>query len=309
LRLSLLKFARPLTPRRSLFSRQLERLTESQQRKARQARRKAQEKKMRAVVRMQLRMAAPNIGALEAQDGALAGEDAFDLGEGERGLKGRRDLADALGDEGLELSSDSEGDDAASDGSDEFLESDDEREAKTAALENEMENLYGEYQSHMQDKDAKFRVKEARRKDKTRESWKGIDEDKGSDDESEEDDGEEGGWENKEKNRAAIGEEADSSDDETDMETEDGPRRSARNGNLLQKLDDGTDISTAAKVWFNQPVFEGLDEFEDDEEEEDAEMTDSDDDLVDEAEDEEAEEEAVEAARQMSDSEVRPSRG
>lgn len=288
---------------------QLERLTESQQRKARQARRKAQEKKMRAVVRMQLRMAAPNIGALEAQDGALAGEDAFDLGEGERGIKGRRtNLADALGDEGLELSSDSEDDGAASDATEEFLDSEDEREAKTLSLENEMENLYGEYQSHMQDKDAKFRVKEARRKDKTRESWKGIDEDKGSDDESDDEDAnEEGGWDNKEKNRAAIGE-IDSSDDDSDdedgMEAEGGaagPRRSSRGGgNLLQKLDDGSEISTAAKVWFDQAVFDGLDEFEDEEE---AEMTDGEDESADEDEDEA--EEPV-AAGQMSDSEVRP---
>lgn len=266
---------------------------------------------MRSVIRMQLRMTAPNIGELDAQDTALAGEDHFDLGEGERGIKRRKgDLADALGDEGLEGSDEEEAGNAGSESEEDFLDSEDEREAKTKSLENEMDGLYDTYQTHMQEKDAKFRVKEARRKDKHRESWKGIDDPKESESEEEsEEEGVEGGWENREKNRAHIGEEADSSDDSDDDEEMqlDTPVSSARRS-LLQKLDDGSEVSSAAKVWFDQSVFKGLDEFDDDEEEEEAEMTDDEESSDEELEDaeEEEEEEAVVAAHQMSDSEVGP---
>lgn len=279
---------------------ELGRLTTEAAKRARQDRRKAQEKKMRAVTRMQLRMTAPTADGLELEDKALHGEEFFDLGEGERGVKNtKRDLVSTLDNEGLDGSeSEDEGPAAAAEAI-EYSDSEDEREAKTKGLENELDGLYDDYRDRMQSRDNKFKVKEARLRDKSRESWKGITA-PGSDEEggSDEEDGEEGGYEKKEENRAKIGEEVDSSDeDDSDNdegamaegsdadEDEAGPssrpatgsKRQRGGGSLLTKLGaDKEEISGAAKVWFDQPVFKGLEEFDDLDEDEDEEEEDED---------------------------------
>ncbi|KAL7417553.1 Spb1 C-terminal domain-containing protein [Mrakia frigida] len=272
---------------------ELGRLTTEAAKRARQDRRKAQEKKMRAVTRMQLRMTAPTADGLELEDKALHGEEFFDLGEGERGVKGhKKDLVSTLDNEGMS-GSDSEDNAGPSkpQEAEEFLDSEDEREAKTKGLETELDGLYDDYRDRMQSRDNKFRVKEARMRDKTRESWKGITAPGSDDEEEDEEDGEEGGWEKKQENRAKIGEEPDSSDDSSDeeggmSEGEDddeeegvagpssrpatGSKRVRGGGSLLTKLGaDQEEISSAAKVWFDQPVFKGLEEFDDLDEDED----------------------------------------
>lgn len=155
-------------------------------------------------------------------------------------------------------------------------------------------------------------------RDKTRESWKGITAPGSDDEEDDEEDGEEGGWEKKQENRAKIGEEPDSSDDssndeggmsegegEDDDEEEGvagpssrpatGSKRVRGGGSLLTKLGaDKEEISSAAKVWFDQPVFKGLEEFDDlDEEEEEEEEEDAEEMPSESSEESEIEEEEV----------------
>ena len=50
-----------------------------------------------------------------------------------------------------------------------------EKERKIAELENELDGLYDSYQERLKERDAKYRVKEARRKDKEREEWHAYD--------------------------------------------------------------------------------------------------------------------------------------
>lgn len=271
---------------------------------------------MRAVTRMQLRMTAPTQDGFELEDRALQGEDFFDLGEGERAVKQSKkkngDLGDLLADDGMSGEEDevapTKG--AADREEIEYVDSEDEREAKTKGLENELDNLYDDYRERMQSRDNKFKVREARLRDKSRESWKGI-KGPGSDEEEEEEEPEEeGGWEKKQQNRALIGEEPDSDDDTEDEEDRErmdtdvdvmAPSSSSRRPaaksiqggkkQLLTKLGDPNEISSAAKVWFDQPVFKGLEEFDDFDEDEDE--GDEDDNDSEEDEDEEEEDEDV----------------
>jgi hypothetical protein len=270
---------------------------------------------MRAVTRMQLRMTAPTADGLELEDKALQGdEEYFDLGEGERGTKSSKmDLGDALHDAGLSGDEDETEEARGPEEEVVYEDSEDEREAKTKKLEGELDGMYDDYRDRMQSRDHKFKVKEARMKDKSRESWKGITEPKsdeeGSDDEEE---GEEGGYENRDKNRAMIGEEKDSSDEDTDDEVEgeamdedaeeDNFRKAAVTGQkrtrggkpLLTKFGEKEEISTAAKVWFDQPVFKGLEEFDELDEDVEDEEEEEGDDVASGSEEEEEEEETDE---------------
>lgn len=188
---------------------------------------------------------------LDNEDRDLAGEEMFDLGEGEReavrrGRKGGIDshLAEEDGMSGSD-SSDSAGEDDDGDEDDEVFDSDEERELRLGALEGQIDGMYDDYQSRMQERDAKFRVKQARLKDRNYDAWHGVNgkgDGNGSDSDAEGDDGvdkgyrnqmvrqprrgdpdeeeeeeeeEEGGWNVKMAAKARVGEsDSDSSDDE-----------------------------------------------------------------------------------------------
>jgi AdoMet-dependent rRNA methyltransferase SPB1 len=270
--------------------------------KSKREKRKANEKKARTIQRLHLNMTAPEDMTME-DDLALAGEDVFDLGQGEKEIKRRggkaKTLDAALRDaDGMD---ESEHEDAEEEEEEEeFLDSEDEREARTAKLEGALDGLYENYQDRMRDRDAKWKVKQARLRDRNQDSWHGVNQ--GSDDEderivkvqgynAEEEDASdvesEGGWDHVAAQKAKIGEEVDSSDEDSDSvhsdADEDAPKvRKVRlalpgrtlpagsaaetasrkpNNSLVANL--GADVqkaelSRAAQVWFDQSVFKGV---------------------------------------------------
>ncbi len=269
---------------------------------AKRERRRANEKKQRTIQRLQLNMTAPEDIVME-DDLALKGEDVFDLGEGEAEARRRGKRAVPLDQlvrdaDGLD-ETDEEEEDAHDADDDEILSSDEEREQKTKYLEGELDGLYDAYRERMSERDAKWKVKQARLKDKNRAAWHGIRE--GSDaesdngmesiaalgrgqqeDEDSDEESEAGGWDIVANTKAKIGEEPDSSDEsaESDDEAEDGQPKAKRvrlalpNGNakpvakviarsqpLVMNIGadvDQAEMSRAAQVWFDQPMFKGL---------------------------------------------------
>lgn len=196
---------------------------------------------------------------LDVDDRALQGEDdVFDLGQGEKELSRRKiskkALGDVIQDEGAAGEESDEAEESSSEEEPDFEDSEEEREYRTQALEGELDELYDQYKDRMSERDAKWKVKQARLKDKNYDAWHGIkepgsdadsDEEAGSrmvkrvprrGDDDEEDEGEEseeGGWARMAARKAAIGED-DSGSDSDDDENEDGdgdkkPRLS-RNG-------------------------------------------------------------------------------
>lgn len=184
-------------------------------------------------------------------DNALAGEEVFDLGEGERegrrtGATKKRALRDVVKDVDGMSDDDDETmeDDAESDG--EVYSSDEERELKTQHLEGELDGLYDQYRERMQERDTKWKVKQERLRDKNYEKWGGIKDEEGSDDDEDEkivkrsfpkiprrgdadpdDEGEiseEGGWDLVKNQKATIGEQDSDSDNSSDEE--EAPKRS-----------------------------------------------------------------------------------
>ena len=236
---------------------QLKRLQDVKTSRQKRERKRANEKKARDLLKLQLNMTAPE--DLDNEDRDLAGEEMFDLGEGEReavrrGRAGGIDshLAEQDGMSGSDSSSSSS---EAEDEDDEVFSSDEERELRLGALEGQIDGMYDDYQTRMADRDAKFRVKQARLKDRNYDAWHGAGKSKGdgsdSEDENdgvdkgyrnqmvrqprrgdpdpadeEEEEEEEGGWGVKMAAKAAVGEsDSDSSDDE-----EGRPVKKARKG-------------------------------------------------------------------------------
>lgn len=277
---------------------QLKRLSEAKHAKQRQDRKRANEKKARDLLKLQLNMTAPD---LETEDLALGGEEVFDLGEGEREAKRQgksRSLGDLVEDaDGMDADSEEAESDVAED-DDEVFDSDEERELKLGALEGELDDLYGQYKDRMSERDAKWKVKQARNKDKNFDAWHGIREgsdsendgvDKGYRDgmvraprrgDADEDDGEEseeGGWDVTAAVKAKLGEEADSSDDdeEGDNVPAEKPKKKivkfersvvapkpvaggSRLVTSLQEPEQRAQMSRQAQVWFDQSVFKGV---------------------------------------------------
>ncbi len=223
---------------------------------------------------------------MEQNDDALRGQDdIFELDDAEKALRGKRS--------GAGYDDDSEDDsEEEADEDNEVLDEDEERERKVAELEAELDGLYDAYQEHLRERDAKWKVKEARRKSKAHEEWNGIG--KGGDDA--ESDKEEGGYEKIQRKKARLGE--DSSDEETsDEESEeeeeeadepaagkkrraDGPAESgsktkkARVASKVQEPKVAAPLSRSAELWFKQGLFADVDaEIEDDDEEEEEEVS------------------------------------
>jgi AdoMet-dependent rRNA methyltransferase SPB1 len=267
---------------------QLERLNSEAAARSKRQRRHANEQKQRTIQRMQLRMVAPLDIGLEQADAQLGvgQDDVFDLGEAERGLRragGARQLADA------ELPDGDDGEAAApahaEEEDEEGLDSEEERERRLQGLEGELDGLYDAYRTKLAERDAKFRVKEARKKNALRsEEWGGV-KGKGSDDDGSDGDSDaetdgEGGWDVVARRKAAEGE--DSSDDDSDAEPVlPRKRRRLANGKALEtglvtSLEapkPKAESSRAAQLWFSQDVFAGvpaLDELEDEDDEDES---------------------------------------
>lgn len=259
--------------------------------------RRKNEIKAKTVQKLKLGMTAPT--DLDMDDRELAGEEMFDLGEGERELAraGGRNLGDLVQDaDGMSESEDeASGEVPVED--DEVLSSDEEREQRTAALEAGLDSMYDDYRERMAERDAKYKVKQQRLKDRNFDSWHGIrdgsdSEDDGVDkgyrdqmvrvprrgdnEEIEEYDSEDGGWDVVAAQKAKLGEEADS-DDSSDDEAEAAakPKRKAKvtipdnarplapkqPKRLLTTLapdESRAKMSRQAQVWFDQGVFKDV---------------------------------------------------
>ncbi|KAK0547389.1 AdoMet-dependent rRNA methyltransferase spb1 [Tilletia horrida] len=174
---------------------ELVRLNEEAARRARKERRRRNEAKARTIQKLQLSMTTPmDIGADLADEAVRGGEEEiFGLNhvddEGrfsKRHGRTSRPNADNLIDVDGEQDSESESDGGVDqDEDEEILDSDEEREAKLLSLEGDVDDMYERYREHLQQRDAKFRAREARSKSAHREKWEGIKENHDSDSEVE----------------------------------------------------------------------------------------------------------------------------
>lgn len=216
---------------------------------------------------MQLQMTAPLDIGLEQTDATLGlgQDDMFDLGRADA-PKQTSNVTFAMDDDGDAVleSSDEEDDDA--DDADEALDSEEEREKKLNGLEDELDGLYDAYQGRLRERDAKFKVKEARRKNAEREDWSGI-----KDEDSDADDDEEGGWDVVQEAKV-NGQDNSSGESSDESDIEDAPlpkprkrtrvdleyaAQTTKRQRFLPKTDKPSSAPTtaAAKVWFSQDVF------------------------------------------------------
>jgi AdoMet-dependent rRNA methyltransferase SPB1 len=220
---------------------------------------------------MQLQMTAPMDIGMEQHDASLGfgQDDVFDLTGAECGMRGNDGVA-LLTEDGYDmLESDESGNEAGSEEDVEVLNSDEEREKKLAGLEAELDGMYDAYQERLKERDAKFKVTEARKQNGLLEEWNGIkpthSDNEGSDSQ------EQGGWDKMEEAKETAGQ--DSSSDESD-EGDETPvlrqkrrpaepiARSSKRVKLLTKLAEpksAAQASRATQVWFGQDVFAGMD--------------------------------------------------
>ena len=267
---------------------QLERLNTEAATRKKHERRKANEVKKRTIQRMQLQMTAPLDIGLDFHDQALGRgqDDILDL-EMSRKQLGKESHVELINlvDDKDDFESD-EGENAM-DEDDETLDPDDEVDKKVDDLEAELDGLHDAYQERMKERDTKYTVKEARRKDKSREEWHGIQQRDSDDDDSDES---EGGYDVVQSAKARVGEDSDSeSDPESDHHLDapftNGGLKRTRGGDAgvggrrLKKARTGQlETSRAASMWFDQDVFAGVDlavgDGEDESEDEDEEMHD-----------------------------------
>ncbi|KAG8862719.1 AdoMet-dependent rRNA methyltransferase spb1 [Tulasnella sp. 330] len=266
---------------------ELERLTVEQLAKRRKERKRMNEKKKKAILQMQLSMIAPTDIGLALNDMALATgqvEDIFDLNDAE-GKKASR-----AGDGGLaaayddhDSSDDEEEDNGLAEDVAEMMawDSDEEDEAILKRREMEMEGMHQAYMQKMMERDAKFKVREARKLDKARsENWNGIgtapQPDDDSDDDSEADvPAHKRGWENMEVHKAEDDISGSDTDDEMYDNDDDGERVAPRptkrqktsgtapsRERLVTSLPHLEPVrpsgSKMAQVWFGQDIFKDV---------------------------------------------------
>lgn len=224
---------------------------------------------------MQLQMTAPLDIGLDQNDTALNGPDVFDLESAERDLPDGQSVERAVG----------ELDDALSDMEEEEREEDtadsDSEEVNIDHLETELDGLYEAYKERMNEKSAKFRIKEERSKHKDRDEWQGIREEN-SDEESGEE-SEEGGYDRMMEAKEDEG----NSDSDSDSESEDDsvpPARDSKKRKIAEVATGKTAKRTrlisglsepkpngTSQLWFKQDIFKELnvDDISDDDEQSD----------------------------------------
>jgi len=222
---------------------------------------------------MQLQMTAPLDIGMEQQDAMLGvgQDDMFDLGKTEEDLGNKHGTAALLMDDDGDAIIGSSEDGATETEYDEPLDSEDEEETKLLGLEAELDNLYEAYQDRLRERDAKFKVKEARRKNAELDEWNGIKAKDIDDDDS--DDEEVGGWDKIQEAKLNDQNLSDDSSDESVDEEAQVPKRkrtpsetsglpNKKRPRLVSKLKPATASATtsaAARVWFTQDIFSGLD--------------------------------------------------
>lgn len=295
------------------ISDELKRLHEEKRAKQKREKKRKNEIKTKTIQKLQLGMTAPT--DLDMDDRELAGEEMFDLGEGERENRTGRSIEDAVRDaDGMSESEASEASEEEDD--DEVLSSDEERERRTAALEGTLDDLYDTYKERKSEQDAKWKVKQQRLKDRNYDAWHGIQEgsdseddgvDKGyrsgmvraprrgdADEEEEESEGE-GGWDIVANQKAQDYDSDSDSDSDAEADTDAPKKKKAKvtirdprpvapqQKKLLTSLsrDDSREkMSRQAQVWFDQGVFKDVGDLAaldgDDEEDEDEEMDEDD---------------------------------
>lgn len=208
---------------------------------------------------MQLQMTAPLDIGLEQQD---IYDDVFDLEAAERETGGKRTISKLVGHAGEDAeSSDNETEDEAQSDVDEGDE-----EARVRALESELDGLYDAYRQKRNERDAKFRAKEARR-DHEKEAWYGFSNGAGDSDDADSDE-DEGGWDKAMKAKELGDASSDESSDDSDSESgsERPPKRKAerqlvhstKKTRLISTLK-GNTTDKSTQMWFDQDVFQGVD--------------------------------------------------
>ena len=251
-------------------------------------------------------MTAPLDIGLEFQDQALGHgqEDILDLEMSKKqfGKKSQIDLVDLVDDKDDFESDEGEQGKDAMDEADETLDPEGEEDKKVDNLEAELDGLYDAYQERMKERDTKYRVKEARRKDKSREEWRGIQQQDSDDGDGS--DESEGGYDIVQAAKARFG---DDSDSDSDSEFDDNLGTSLTGkklkrtrginaevgGRQLKKARIGQlETSRAASMWFGQDVFAGVgltaSDDEDEDDDNDEEMHDVEDGDLDEGGEEDA---------------------
>ncbi|PWN49592.1 FtsJ-domain-containing protein [Violaceomyces palustris] len=302
---------------------ELTRLNEEAARRARKERRRKNEIKQKTIMKMQLQMTTPMDIGMELTDAALqdGSEDFFDLGTAENrsGTKklGKAPVLDDDDGDLIEEDDDNTLVSSADPEADENEPVEDEDGARIQELEGDMDEMYDQYRQRMQERDAKFRAKEARRKDPNREEWHGIREEE-DEDGDDSDASSEGGWDvvQKRKEQEETYDTDDEEDDADDREDEEirrmaaAARKGKKGGGAKRKRtedDDGSEEEVSrglvtnlesrqaaalrqtkeAAVWFDNPLFKELalpelqqpsEDHEEEEEEEEEESEESDED-------------------------------
>jgi AdoMet-dependent rRNA methyltransferase SPB1 len=219
-------------------------------------------------------MTAPLDIGMEQQDAMLGmgQDDMFDLGKTEEDLGNQQGTAALLmDDDGDAIIGSSEEDGSTETQHDEPLDSEDERETKLLGLEAELDGLYDAYQDRLRERDAKFKVKEARRRNAERDEWNGI---KAKDiDDEDSDDEEVGGWDKFQEAKLNDQNLSDESSDESVDEEAQAPNRkrapseqtsglpNKKRPRLVSNLkppNASATTSAAARIWFAQDIFSGL---------------------------------------------------
>ena len=210
-------------------------------------------------------MTAPLDIGLEQNDASLnmGQDDVFDLATTQRELRKKGGISKLPSDE---MPSDEEDAEESEGSDDEIVGSVEEKGRRISLLEANLDSMYNAYREKMKERDAKYRVIEARKKRGQLDEWTGL---KGENDiESGDDSHEEGGWEEV----AAAKEVGDSSSDESDYDEPTSGQKRKRSSPALRKPDNVQPPSRAAQVWFSQDIFKHVEESDEDAEPEDIEM-------------------------------------
>ncbi|KAI9572872.1 FtsJ-domain-containing protein [Boletus coccyginus] len=245
---------------------ELERRNAEAAAKAKRSRRRTNEIKAKTIQRLQLQMTAPLDIGLEQNDASLnmGQDDMFDLVDTQRELRKQGGINRLISDD--EMPSDEEEGVEEAEGSDEEFGGSDEGERRISVLEADMDSMYDAYREKLKERDAKYRVAEARKKKGQLEEWSGLkdENDVGSGDDSSED----GGWED----MATTKEIGDPSSDDSDYDEPTSGQKRKRPNPVLRKHNDVQPPSRAAQVWFSQDIFKEVGKDEEDDEDEDVEM-------------------------------------
>ena len=218
-------------------------------------------------------MTAPLDIGLEFHDQALGhGQDDIldlEMSKKQLGKKAHVDLIDLVDNKDSFESDDEEQREDGTAEEEGDLDPDREEDKKVDELQVELDELYDAYQERLKERDAKYRVKEARRKDKSREEWHGIQpRDSDNDNDSDESGG---GYDVVQATKAQFGEDSDSDsdsepDDNLDVPSANGKPKRRRgadaeiDGRRLKKVrTKQPETSQAACIWFDQDLFAGVD--------------------------------------------------